>query len=375
MSALETKLVVTKKDFREFIDFPWEIYPRESKWVPPLKFLIRRLLNTRKHPFWKHAEQALFLARQDGRTVGRIAGIVDHNYNKYQHEKMAAWGFFECVDSADAALSLFSAVEEWAHDEGMDFLRGPLNPSTNYEIGLLIDGFEDSPTFMMPYNPPYYLNLIEGTGFSKEKDLLSFYIVQTDPVSPRLARLAKRIKRKSNISIRHGSRKHLEAEVRLMTDIYHEAWADNWGFVPMSELEIKEMARNLFLILEEDLIFFVYYDDEPAGVVMFLPDINPLFKSFNGNIGISGPFKYLFRRHYIKGVRGMLFGLKKKYQRLGLPIVAFDHLNSRMRGDSRTEYWELGWNLEDNDAINKFELELSPRIVKKYRIFKKDIMR
>ncbi len=371
MSSLDIVRVDSKQDMAQFIDLPWAIYPRDSLWVPPLKRDVRRLLDTEKHPFWAFSEQALFLARRGSTIVGRIAGIIDNNHNRYHNEKASAWGFFECMEDRDAARGLFSAVEQWAADKGMELIRGPLNPSTNYEVGLLIDGYEYSPTIMMPWNHSYYPSLVEACGFEKEKDLLALLITSRDPINDRIHRLAERVKRKGKVWSRNGSRKNVQSEMKLIADLYRSAWADNWGFVPTTEEEHREMAKNLLRIMREELTFFIYYEDECAGLVMMLPDINPLLKRLNGKIGLTGLFKYLWYRNDVKGLRGAMFGVKKEYRKLGLPLVAFDHVYSLANG--RYDYVEFGWNLEDNMAINKFELDMGARITKRYRIYRKTL--
>jgi len=371
MSQVGITTVSTKSDLDEFINLPWKIYSRESNWVPPLKKDVRRLLDTQQHPYWKFSERTLFLARRGSEAVGRIAAIVDSNYNEYHKEKMGAFGFFECQDDPEAAAGLFAAAEDWVRGKGMDYLMGPLNPSTNYEIGTLIEGYEYPPTIMMPWNHPYYLPLVEECGLTKEKDLLALNIVHEDRLGQRVERLAGRIKSKGKVWTRNGSRKNVEAEIALMSEIYRSAWADNWGFVPMTKDEEHEMAKNLLPILKEELTFFLYYGDEPAGVVMVLPDVNPLLKRLNGKIGLTGIFKYLFYKREIRGLRGAIFGVKKRYQKLGLPLVAFDHLRQVLQGNSNYDYLEFGWNLEDNDAINKFEKAAGAHVYKRYRIFRK----
>ena len=176
MGELNIIVVEGGPDLKDFIDLPWKIYTEYPNWVPPLKKDVRRMLDPDKHPFWEFSERILFLARRGSRTVGRIAGIIDRHYNEFHNEEMGIWGFFECVDDHEAAAALFSSVEKWVRQKGMTFMRGPLSPSTNYEVGLLIKGFNYPPALMMAYTPPYYPGLVESCGFSKEKDLLAFLI-------------------------------------------------------------------------------------------------------------------------------------------------------------------------------------------------------
>lgn len=372
MSGIEISTVTNRSDLDQFIDLPWRIYAGEANWVPPLKKQVRRLLDTSIHPFWKFSERELFLARRGSQVVGRIAAIVDHNYNRFHEEKMGAWGFFECEKDTATARALFSVVENWAVGKGMSFLRGPLNPSTNYEVGMLIEGFELPPTIMMTYNPAYYIPLVESCGCEKEKDLVAILIVQNDRANARIERLAARIKRNKNIYVRAGNKKNFHSEMEIFKDIYNSAWSRNWGFVPMTEEETTHLGKELLQVMDADLVFFIYYDDEPVGAALILPDINPLLKRLNGKVGLLGLLKVLFYRKEIKGLRGFTMGFKKSHQRLGLPLVAFDYLN-RVAREKGYEYIELGWNLEDNDDINNFEIQIGGTIHKRYRIFRKSL--
>lgn len=378
MSQVSIISVTKNSDMNDFIDLPWKIYEKDDNWVPPLKKAVRRILDREKHPFWKFSEGILYLARRGSHTVGRIVGIIDHNYNRFHNETSGAWGFFECENDPEAAHALFSSVEEWVAARGMTFLRGPLNPSTNYEVGMLIEGFDLPPTIMMCYNPPYYPNLVESYGFTKEKDLLALVLDKESEKAQAgrnlLSRLAKRICEKGKVVIRNARRENFESEMALIKELYHAAWAPNWGFVPMTNEELNEMGQNLVRFMDPELVFFVYYNDEPVGFCIIIPDINPVLKRLNGKIGVLGLLKIPMYKKEIVGLRGLLFGFKRSHQKLGLPLVAFDHLN-RLRTEKKPhyQYLEFGWNLEDNHDINQFEMDLGARIWKRYRIYGKKV--
>jgi hypothetical protein len=226
---------------------------------------------------------------------------------------------------------------------------------------------------MMTYNPPYYVNLCESCGFNKEKDLVAISFVRDDKASARVERLARRIRKNADVYIRTADKKRFNEEMKLIKDIYNSAWSRNWGFVPMTDDEMKETGNELVRIIDPDLIFFIYYDQQPVGICILLPDINPLLKRLNGKLGITGLLKILLHKHEIKGIRGLVMGFKKSHQKLGLPLLAFDYLNRILREGKKYEYMELGWNLEDNDDINKFEIEIGGKIQKRYRIFRKSL--
>ena len=277
MATVKLIPVTQPSEMKAFLELPWKMYARDPNWIPPLKKEVAKLLDTKTHPFWQFAEQRLFLAQRDGETVVRIAGIVDHNYNRFHDKRMGIWGFFECANDLEVAAALFGGVEEWLRDQGMAFIRGPLNPSTNYEGGLLVEGFELRPVFMMTYNPPYYPDLVASCGCSKEKDLLAFWVDRNWQPPPWVERLARRISKKVNIEMRPlRIQKDFQTEMEYVKEIYHEAWFDNWGFVPMTDAECEEMGHNLVRILDPGLSFFMLDGQEPVGVGVIVPDINPL---------------------------------------------------------------------------------------------------
>ena len=374
--ATVTVIPVTRPaEMQAFLDLPRKIYAQDTNWIPPLKKEVAKILDLQGHPFWQFAEQRLFLAKRGTETVGRIAGIVDHNYNRFHDERMGIWGFFEGTNDLEVTAALMGAVEEWLQGRGMTFLRGPLNPSTNYESGLLVEGYQ-RPVFMMTYNLPYYQKLVESCGFRKEKDLLSFWVDRHYQPPPWVERLARRISTKANIQMRSMRRQEYHSELQHVKEIYHEAWFDNWGFVPMTDAEIAEMGRNLLRVLDPDLCFFMLDGQEPIGVGLIIPDINPLLKRLNGKVGIRGWLKYLLYRREITGLRGLIFGIRKKYQQLGLPLVALDYLLRAVINNPkylRYQYVELGWNLEDNDLINQWYLDGGVKVSRRFRIYRKDL--
>jgi hypothetical protein len=377
MAPVKLITVTRPSEMKAFLDLPWKIYAHDPNWVPPLKKEVAKLIDLKTHPFWQFADQRLFLAQRGTETVGRIAGIVDHNYNRFHDERMGIWGFFECSNDLEAAAALMGAVEEWLRGQGMTFLRGPLNPSSNYEAGLLVEGYQQRPVLMMTYNPPYYPELVESCGFSKEKDLLSYWVDRHWQPPPWVGRLARRISKKANIQIRPiRVREDFHNELKYVKEIYHEAWFDNWGFVPMTDAEWEEIGHSLARIMDPGLGFFMLDGQEPIGVGVVIPDINPLLKRLNGKIGMLGWLKFLLYRREINGHRGLIFGIRKKYRQMGLPLLAFDYLfrtiieNPKYKG---YQYLELGWNLEDNDLINQWYMDGGAKVNKRFRIYRKEL--
>ncbi len=373
MTEIRVSPVKNRSDMKRFINLPWEIYRDDPNWIPPLKRDVRRLLNVRKHPFWDFSRQTLFLARRGTKVVGRIAGIIDGNYNFQFDEKMGTWGFFECMDDMDAALALFSSLSHWAQEKGMNALRGPVNPSLNYEAGTLVHNFTYPPTLLMTYNPPYYGKLIEAAGFKKEKDLLSFWVDRNLKVPEWVTPLVALVRKKKDIRIRRGNPRSFKSELALIWELYNDCWSKNWGHVPPSEKEAAEMGRNLKWIIDPDLVFFMYYKDEPVGVGFALPDWNSVLKRLNGGISPWKLINIVKYKNEIRGLRGFMLGVKEEYRQLGFPMAAFDYMYRLLRKHKRYQYMELGWTLQDNDPINRLFREGGLEIYRRYRIFNKPL--
>lgn len=372
MSDVRVRAVATKADLDRFVAVAWTVQGGSANWIPPLRKDVKTLLSP-THPVWGRAERELFLAERDGRVVGRIAAIMDTAFIEFQGELAGAWGFFECEKDAEAASALFDAAREWCQARGLTHMRGPFNPSTNYEIGLLVEGFDLPPTIMMPYNPPWYPALVEDCGMVKEKDLLAFAFPRHPVIPEGLLTISRRLREKGEVTIRHAERKNLKAEVALMCSLYEAAWRENWCFTPMSAGEVDLMAESLLPIVDEDLAFFLYVQGQPAGVGLILPDVNPLLKRLDGAIGLTGVFKYLRYKHEIRGARALLFGVKPEYKQMGLPLVLLDYMLEIREKKPQYEYLECGWNLEDNDAINMLLTDFGGRATKRYRIYRQDL--
>jgi len=330
-------------------------------------------LGFRLHPFWEFSELRLFLAPRNAKTGGRIADSIDRHYNEFHRENMGNWGFFECFDDPAAAAALFSAVETWVRQKGMTFIRGPLNPSANYEAGLLIEGFDYPPVLGMTYNPPYYPRLVESCGFIKEKDLLAYLIEAPFQVPEWMDRLAERLAHKKGVHIRPFRPQDQDSEFLLIREIYNDSWSGNWGFVPLSENEIRNIQKDLMKFGDKDLVFFIYYEQKPVAVCVVLPDLNPLLKRLNGRVGLLGLLKLFMYRGEVRGLRGLIFGVKEEYRQLGFPMLATQQLNEILRKKEKYHYLEMGWCLEDNESINFLIEEAGVKTHKRYRLYRKSL--
>ena len=374
MPPIEVTQVNSKAEQHAFIKFPWGIYANDLAWVPPLLLERKEFLDRRKHPFYKHGDAALFLARTGGEVVGRIMASDDPNYNALHQSNAGCFGLFESIDNQEVADALFAAATDWLHGKGRDEIMGPIDYSTNYVCGLLIDGFQYPPTLLTSHNPTYYRKLIEAWGFEKAMDLYAWWF--SDPVEARdrLRRLTSRMKHRQSVSIRPANLRKIEEEARRIREIYNQAWQKNWGFVPFTEAEIERMTEELKPIVESDLILFAEIEGQPVGFILGVRDINVVLQKLNGRLtwfGLPiGLAKLLYYKGRIKKGRLIALGVIEKYRRHGiaealvLRIIEEGMIKRGITG-------ELSLTLEDNFMINRFLQAIGAEKYKTYRIYRR----
>ncbi len=370
-----TELSRTPSGVARFLNVSYEIYRDDPLWVAPLLDDLKKVF-TDKNPLFEHAEMALWVAERDGKDVGRIAGILDRAHNEFHRESTAFFGFFESPDDPHICRALFDAVSQWARSKGMTRILGPMNPTTNDECGLLVDGFDSSPVLMMTYNPRYYLALFDGAGLVKAKDLLAYVIELKEAPLPRLSRLAAGFaRREKNLKIRPIRKKRLKADLTKVKEVYNAAWEDNWGFVPMTDADIDFMAARLKPLLAEDLVLLAETPEEPVAFMMSLPDFNEAMKPLKGKLltpKLFGFLAYLFGWKRPRIVRLITLGIKKKYRNRGIDAVMFaESLKAMLK--SGYQSCEISWILEDNVMVQRPIDLFEGRVYKTYRIYEKPV--
>ena len=374
MTRITIQPVTTKWQQRSFLEFPWKHYRDDPYWIPPLRRHQRELLGYAPHPFHDYAEMQTFLAQKDGHIVGRIAAIVNNEHNRRYDEKRGFFGFFESIDDPDVATRLIEATAGWLVHRGMTDLRGPCNPSLNYECGLLIDGFHSSPTFMMTYNPPYYASLLEGCGLTKVQDLYAFWghIDMLDSIDKKMAFVVDEATRRFNIKLRPISRQRFREDLRMFLNIYNESLVGTWGFTPLSDGEVDHLGASLRHLIVLDLTSVAEVDGRAVGAVFGLLDYNPLIKQIDGRLFPFGFLRLFWNRRQIKRVRLMSTNVVPAYQRWGVGLV----LMSRLVPEAfrwGIEEAEFSWVLEDNH-LSRATLERGgAKLTKTYRIYDKPI--
>lgn len=369
----EIKLVTTKKERKKFVNFPYAHYEDDEYWVAPLKMEQKGLIDIQKNSFYENADIALFLASRDGQVCGRIAAIEDRRFNEYHGTNTGFFGFFECIDDKSVAKYLMKAVRGWMKDRGLTKILGPSNPGMMDEIGILVDGFDEYPGFLMPYHKDYYDRLLTSIGFEKEMDMYAYRVTQ-DSVNIDRARRAGKIvkKRYSELNIRQVDMKNLDEEVQIVREIFNQAWSKNWGFIPLTENEFSDLADDLKLILNPRYAHVAEMDGEPVAFSVALPDLNQALKHMNGRLLPVGIFKLLWYKRKIDSIRTALMGVVPEYQ--GKGIDALLHLQAIENGleDGKMSS-ELGWVLETNDAMKHVAERIGAHIEKTYRMYGNEV--
>jgi GNAT superfamily N-acetyltransferase len=367
---LEILEVKTKKELKKFIDFPYSLYAKDPLYVPTLKREVREQL-TEKNPFFQHAEAKYFVAEDRGKIIGRIASIINMRHREFHHEKAGFFGFFESINDPEVSGRLLDAAAQDLKVKGMDMMRGPMNFSTNEECGFLIEGFDDPPMLMTPYNPPYYCDLMGQYGLQKIKDLYAYiYEVQETPPEKvvRVAAIAER----RGISVRPIVKNKFHEEMLVFKEVYNSAWENNWGFIPLTDAELYCLGERLKQIVVPELTLIAEDQGKPVGFLGMVPDFNSVLRHMHGRLTPLSMIKALYYARKITGLRLLLLGIKREYRNKGVEALLIREVfkEIKKRGYERIEF---SWVLEDNIPIQRIIEMADGRLYKKYRIYEKSL--
>ena len=373
MSDLIVKPVQSRREQKQFLNFPWTLYRGDPNWIPPLRGNQKELVGYRPHPFYEKNEVQTFLAFRSGEVCGRIAAILNRGHNERFSERRGFFGFFECTDDQEAAHGLFNAVRDWFATRDIHCLRGPANPSLNYETGLLIEGFDTSPFFMMTYNPEYYARLIESYGFRKSQDLYAYWghAEMLPKIRDKLAPLAQQIVERYEVKVRPMDTSHFLEEVEGFLEVYNRTLVDTTGFVPMSQAEVRHTAKALRRLMVPELAIGAEVDGRLIGAVFCLPDYNPRIKAIDGRLFPFGFIRLLRKKSAIKRVRLLSTNVIPEYHRMGVALVLLEGLVPKAI-EWGLEEAEFSWVLESN-SLSRGSLEKGgTKRTKTYRMYDLD---
>ncbi|MEN6451419.1 MAG: hypothetical protein ABFC96_13080 [Thermoguttaceae bacterium] len=370
MSNLTIERVTTARQKKQFLEFPWTLYRGDPNWIPPLRYDQKEMVNYRPNPFYARNSIQTFLAKRNGEVCGRIAAILNQGHIAQYNDRRGFFGFFQCRDDQEAANGLFDAVRQWFADQDIHKLRGPTNPSLNHEVGLLIDGFDSPPVFMMTYNPPYYARLIENYGFRKVQDMYAFtgHISMLPAIAAKLNPIAEQIMERYNVKVRPLDTTRFREDVEMFLSIYNRSLVNTWGFVPMSADEIRAMAGGMRHVIVPELAVAVEIDGRVAGACFGLPDYNPRIKEIDGRLFPFGFLHLLRNKQAIKRIRVISTNVLPEYQRLGLGLVLLTGLVPKAI-EWGIEEAEFSWVLESNRLSYGALKKGGAKITKTYRVY------
>jgi GNAT superfamily N-acetyltransferase len=375
VSQIEVSPANTRKERDAFIRFPWRIYRKDPAWAPPLILERKAFLDRKRHPFYQHGDAALFLAWQNREIVGRIMASDDPNYNSLHQTSVGCFGLFECIDNREVASALFEAASDWLRARGHNEIMGPIDYSTNYVCGLLIDGFEHPPTILTSHNPPYYPPLIESCGFAKAKDWYAWWFSEFPEAAERLRKVAVARAGRHGVTIRPVNLRKIEDESRRLRTVYNQAWEKNWGFVPFTQGEFDYMAREMKPLIAPEATLIAEIGDEPVAFVIAVPDINVALRHVNGRLthfGFPiGLIKLLYYKTKIRTARLVALGVVEKYRRAGIAETLV--LRVMDEAVKRGFTGELSMTLEDNFMVNRFIEAVGAARYKTYRIYSRPL--
>jgi GNAT superfamily N-acetyltransferase len=378
MGSVTIRLVRTRRELKRFVKVPFHLHREHPQWVAPLIFERMQFLNRGKNPYFEHAEAEYFIAERDGEPVGRITAQIDERWDSYQGGSDAMFGFFETADDPEVAKALLDAATEWARGKGRSRILGPMDFTTNDEIGILVEGYELDPFILENWHPPYYRELLEGAGFGKAMDLLMWELrlgalKEGERFDPSIHAAATKALEDEGVTIRNISLRNLAGEMHAFAEVYNEAWADNWGFVPATDAEIEFHAKILKQVLDEDWAFIAEKDGDPVGAALTLPDINQATAKLNGRLLPFGWLKFLLGKRKIDRLRVFALGVRRDYRHTGVAAGLYlKHLEAAQQPGAIT-WGEMGWILETNEPMNRAMEGMGGKVVKRYRVYEKAI--
>jgi GNAT superfamily N-acetyltransferase len=377
---LTVRKVGTPADWKAFIRFPWQVYQNDPNWVPFLFFERQEFFDRSKHPFFETADVEFYMAWRGEKPVGTVVAMVNHRHNEFHQEKAAHFGIFEVLRDEEAAAALLETACEWGRQKGATKILGPANYSSNYEYGLLVDGFDSPPVVMMTYNPAYYVDYIEAAGFTTAMDLWAWhtpfdvYGEGAKNLPPKVIRVVGKIKKRYNITIREIDMKDWDNEVERFKKIYNAAWSKNWGFVPFTDEEMVHLADGLKMIIDPRVTLFAEVDGKPIGGSVPLPNVNEiLLKARPGPSLLSSYLaagRMLLGRRKVKLLRVFAMGVVEEYRGRGVDGLFYYETIKRAIQCGYTE-GEGSWILANNDMMNRAIEMMGAKVYKTYRIYEK----
>jgi GNAT superfamily N-acetyltransferase len=369
---VEVRPVTSRRELKEFIELPFRLHSSSPQWVPPLRLERQQFLSRRFNAFFRHGEARYFLARRDGRVVGRVSAQIDHKLNEHQDNRWGMFGFLEMEDDAEVARALLDAAAGWLQARGRDLMLGPMDFGMNDESGVVVEGHEIPPMIRQPWQPPYYAERLAEAGLEKKTDLLMWelHISDREKMLPILFELADKAESEHGVRVRRMTRRSLRKDLDVFAEVYNRAWRKFWYFTPYEKADLDAYALELQLVFDEDWFMVAEIDGEPVAIAITVPDVNQALRRMNGRLLPLGWWHFLTKKRYIDKVRVGFLGVKPEFQHTGVAARLYvEHFATSER--SPIKAGEMGWILEDNDPMNRAMEAMNGRVAKRYRVFQR----
>jgi len=378
MAAIQVTPVSGKADLAEFIRLPKRLYRGLKGYIPPLDMERTEALTPKTNPYFDHAEVQLFLARRDGKVVGRVSAQIDALHQEKYADKTGHFGFLDAEDDPAIFAALIDTAEAWLKQRGMVRAVGPVSFTTNEEIGVLVEGFDSRPMLLMPFHPPYNAPHIERRGYAKVKDVIAYNLDKNDYKPLASQRMLDRAMKEGGVTVRTLDTKRFKEEVTTVIEIFNDAWADNWGMVPFTEKEMAAAAKGLKDLIDPKMVVIAEQGGEAAGMMICLPNLLEAARDIDGKLFPFGFAKLLYRLKFntVRSGRIPLMGIRRKHHGtvLGATLLPLMFERLRVRFLERgMQSLEMSWILEDNMAMRRVLEGLGGKAYKKHRIYEKSL--
>jgi hypothetical protein len=365
--------VESRHDLNAFIELPYKVYSDDPVWIPPLRDEQRKQFDPKHNPFLIHCDWQLFLLKDEGEVIGRIAAFVDNLAVEFWEERIGLFGYFECIQDKEAARLLLEAAQNWLRVSGCSHMRGPWS-FVSQEWGMVVEGFVPSPVLMAPYNPPFYNDFLTDFGMRKVKDLLCWYISIAEgyEIPERILKLTDAVTERYGVRIREIDVRRYDQEVETLIDLSNASIIENWGFSPVTEAEVRAMARDMKPILQpRGVLFAEDKSGRPIGFAITLPDINSLLKGLNGRLLPFGFIKMLWGIPRLRRYRMFALGVIPEYQGKAVDSLIYRSLHKSLYAP---DLWvEINYVLEDNWAMINAIKKLGAKPLRRYRVYEMDM--
>jgi hypothetical protein len=378
MASVSIRPVRTRRELKRFVKVPFRLHRDHPQWVAPLVFERMQFLDRKKNPWFEHGEAEYFIAERAGEPVGRITAQIDHRWDQHQGGSDAMFGFFETTDDREVTGALLGAASEWAAAKGRERILGPMDFTTNDELGILIEGFDRRPMILENWHPPYYRELIEAAGLTKAMDLLMWELQfgslkDGERFDPSIHAAARKGLEEEGVVIRNYRKRESADEMRRFSAVYNEAWGDNWGFVPPTDAEIRHHAKILNQVIDEKWTFLAEKEGEVIGVALTLPDVNQVTAKLNGRLLPFGWARFLLGKRKIDQCRVFALGVKNAYRHSGVAAGLYLRHLEEAAVPGGIIGGEMGWILETNKPMNRAMEGMGGKVVKRYRLYERSL--